>query len=93
MTLCSNSNRNSSCGAKKTVDEFEYARLINEIIKTHSMYEVGMHVEVEPSVPGHTSGLNMIGGPKTRAIVHWAEAQINNEYIVSLSSKIQSIMA
>lgn len=62
--------------SKKKINEAQYAKLVHEKMQEHEMYKEGMGVELNPESSEKPLELTVIGGDEARAIISWAEQQV-----------------
>ncbi len=73
--------------SKPKVNEIEYAKLVHEKMQEHEMYKEGMGVKLNPEDSEMPSGLTLIGDHGARAIISWAEKEVQKEYELVITQK------
>jgi len=68
--------------SKPKVNETLYAKLVHEKMQEHEMYKKGMGVKLNPKGSEKPLGLTVIGDNDARAIMSWAEREVQKEYEV-----------
>ncbi len=74
--------------SKQKVNETQYAKLVHEKMQEHEMCKNGMGARLNPENSDLPSGLTAIGNHEARAIMSWAEKEVQKEYELIITQRL-----